>query len=387
MKYAERINKLPPYLFAAIEELKAKKRKEGVDLIPLGIGDPDLPTPNFIIDVLVKEARNPKNHQYPTSQGEEWFRQAVARWYKNRFRVTLDPETQAMNLIGAKEGISNITRAFVNAGETVLVPDPGYPVYANGSTILIDAVPFAMPLYEKNGFKPVFSDIPSPILKKARFMFLNYPNNPTAAVADRAFLKEAVDFANEHNIIICYDNAYSEFSFGDYTSPSILQVQGGENHIEIHSCSKTFCMTGHRVGFAVGNPDLIAGLKKVKSQIDSGCPMYIQRAACAGLDSYTSQKKPKEVQAFMDEYKKRRDVLVDGLNRIGLPCKKPDATFYVWVKCPGSSMEFTKKVLETGVVITPGIGFGKYGEGYVRFALTQPINRIKEAIERMRGVI
>jgi LL-diaminopimelate aminotransferase len=381
-EFADRVKRLPPYLFAEIERLIKEKREQGVDLISLSIGDPDLPPPKFVIDALKAEVADLKNHNYSFSQGEPFFRQAVADWYKTRFHVDLEQE-QVVALLGSKEGIANIGRAYVNAGDRVLVPDPAYPVYANATTILNDGVAVSMPLLEENEFKPDFDDVNA---EKAKMMFLNYPNNPTAAAVDKAFLREAVDFAIDNDIILCYDNAYSEISFDGYKPPSILEIDGAMDvAVEFHSCSKTFNMTGDRIAFAVGNKQLIGGLTKVKSQVDSGPPVYIQKVAAKALASYVNDKQPDFLEKQNDVYRERRDVLVETLCDIGFQCQKPRATFYVWVNCKGDSMDFATRLLNAGVAVTPGVGFGKYGEGYVRMTFTQPVGRIKEACERIRN--
>jgi len=381
IEFAHRIRKLPPYVFAEMEKLITEKKNQGIDLISLSIGDPDLPPPTFVLDALREEAANPKNHNYSFSQGEPNFRQAVANWYKKRFHINVKPETEVIALIGSKEGIANIARAFINPGDHVLVPDPAYPVYANGSTLLNDGIPVAMPLLEENGFKP---DIESVKEENSKMMFLNYPNNPTGATVDEAFLKQIVEFAEENNLIVCYDNAYSEITFNGYKAPSILEVEGAmEVAIEFHSCSKTFNMTGDRIAFAVGNKQLISGLTKIKSQIDSGPPVYIQRVAARALETYEIDTQPEFLEKNNQTYRERRDVLVKCLASMGFKCNKPKGTFYVWLNCKGDSMEFAKKLLDVGVVVTPGIGFGKYGENYVRFSLTQPQEKIEEACERM----
>jgi len=388
LKYANRINRLPPYIFVEIEQLKKEKKRQGIDLISLGIGDPDLPTPDLILNELIKQVRYPENQNYPTSMGEQDFREAVQRWYKVRFNIEFDADNEVSNLIGGKEGIANIARAYVNPGDIVLCPSPGYPVYENGATKLCDGEPFLVPLLEENNFLPEFETIDSNILKKAKLLYLNYPNNPTGATAPKAFLKEAVDYAEDYNFIIVYDNPYSEFTFDDYNAPSILQID--QNHIELNSASKMFCMTGFRCGWAVGHEDIIKGIRKVKSQIDSGSPRFIQKAVIKGLNEYKSVKKPKIVKDIIKTYEKRRDALIKGLNEIGWKAEKPKATFYVWSHIPEgetNSMNFVKKLIDVGVVLTPGAGFGKFGEGFVRFALTQPIIKIKEALERIEKII
>jgi LL-diaminopimelate aminotransferase len=380
VEFAERVKRLPPYLFAEIERLIKEKKAQGVDLISLSIGDPDLPPPKFVIDALKAEVADLKNHNYSFSQGEPFFRQAVADWYKKRFHVDLEQE-QVVALLGSKEGIANIGRAFVNAGDRILVPDPAYPVYANATTILNDGVPVSMPLLEENGFKPDFDAVDP---GKVKMMFLNYPNNPTAATVDKAFLREAVGFAADNNIIVCYDNAYSEISFDGYKPPSILEIDGATDvAVEFHSCSKTFSMTGDRIAFAVGNEQFISGLTKVKSQVDSGPPVYIQKVAAKALHSYVSDELPEFLKKNNQIYAKRRDVLVDRLCRMGFECEKPKATFYVWTNCKSNSMEFATKLLDVGVAVTPGIGFGIHGENYVRFSLTQPKERILKACDRI----
>lgn len=379
-EYAERIKRLPPYLFAELEKLMREKRCCGVDLISLSIGDPDLPPPDFVVDALKEEVANLKNHNYSFSQGEPDFRAAVTGWCKKRFNVDLAHD-QVVALLGSKEGLANVARAFVNPGDKVLVPDPAYPVYANGSTILCDGIAVPMPLLEENNFKPDFDAINA---QGAKMMFLNYPNNPTAATVDKKFLKEAVDFAKDNNLMLCYDNAYSEITYDGYTAPSILEVDDAiDVAIEFHSLSKTFNMTGDRIGFAVGNKQLIDGLTQVKTQIDSGPPVYTQRAAVKALAAYKSRDPPEFLQKNNQILKERRDLLVDTLCKIGYEVERTKATFYVWVNCRCSSMEFAAKLLDVGVAVTPGIGFGKYGEGYTRITFTQPKERIKEACDRI----
>lgn len=379
-EYAERIKRLPPYLFAEMEKTIKEKKAQGIDLISLSIGDPDLPPPQFILDALKQEATNPKNHNYSFSQGEPDFREAVVGWYKKRFNVDL-AQDQVVALLGSKEGIANIARAFINPGDHVLVPDPSYPVYANGSAILCDGTVMPMPLLEENGFLP---DLEALDARRVKMLFLNYPNNPTAAVADKKLLKQAVEFAKDNNIILCYDNAYSEITYDGYRAPSVLEVDGAVDvAVEFHSLSKTFNMTGDRIGFAVGNKQLVSGLAKVKSQIDSGPPVYTQKVAVQALASYKTGEPPDFLRGNNQILQERRDLLVDTLCRIGYRCDKPKATFYVWVNCRGDSMQFTKKLLDAGVAVTPGVGFGKYGEGYVRITFTQPKERIVEACNRI----
>jgi len=388
IELAERVKKLPPYIFAELEKIINEKKSQGIDLISLSIGDPDLPPPKFVLEALAEESSNPNNHNYSFSQGEPEFKEAIAEWYSGRFGVDLDPKSEVIALIGSKEGLANIARAFVNPGDKVLVPNPAYPVYANGATILSEGIPVDMPLLEENDFKPNVDSLAERDLKNVKMMFLNYPNNPTGSVMDMETLERIVEFAKENDIIVCYDNAYSEITFDGYKAPSILEADGAkEVAIEFHSCSKTFSMTGDRIGFAVGNRNIIGGLLKVKAQIDSGPPRYTQRVAIRALKSYVNGEPPEYVKNIAKIYGERRDELLKGLKRLGLECRKPLATFYVWVKCGGNSMEFSQKLLDAGVVTTPGIGFGKYGEGYVRFSVTQSKERIREACERMEKIL
>ncbi len=320
--------------------------------------------------------------------GEEDYRAAIARWYKVRFGLGLDLDKEVSHVMGGKEGVANIARAFINPGDIVLCPNPGYPVYANGGTKLCDGEPYLMPLTKKNNFLPDLEVIDTDILKKAKLMYLNYPNNPTGAIAPIEYLKKVADFAEDYKFIIVYDNPYSEFTFDDYIAPTILQIS--QEHVEINSASKMFNMTGFRCGWIAGNADIIAGLRKVKSQIDSGGSIFIQKAVIKGLNEFKSEKKPEIVQKSMTIYQERRDVLIKGLNDMGWKTDKPKATFYVWTQLPEgeeNSMEFVKKLINVGVIITPGTGFGEYGEGFVRFALTQPVERIKEALERIKSVL
>jgi len=377
--YADRINSLPPYLFAAIDKAKAESIKKGVDVINLSIGDPDMPTPPHIVEAMKKALDNPAHHRYPSYEGMLSFRTAAAGWYKKTMNVDLNPEEEVLTLIGSKEGIAHIPLAFLNPGEISLVPDPAYPVYNIGS-ILADGKPYKMPLMAENDFLPDLEAIPSGIAKKAKIMFLNYPNNPTSATASLKFFEEVVDFATENEIIVIHDNAYSEMTYDGYKAPSFLNVGGAkEVGIEVHSLSKTYNMTGWRLGFAVGNRDILAGLGKVKTNVDSGAFEAVQEAGTAALSG--SQDCVREMNRI---YKERLDALLAGLTELALAVKTPKATFYVWTHVNGSSSDFATMLLEkAGIVATPGIGFGEYGEGYIRFALTQPVDRINEAVERM----
>ncbi|MBM7855731.1 LL-diaminopimelate aminotransferase [Desulfohalotomaculum tongense] len=379
---AERIKNLPPYLFARIEKLIAEKKEQGVDVISLGIGDPDLPTPGHIIEELKKEAENPANHQYPSSVGMLSYRQAVADFYQKRFGVELDAKSEVVALIGSKEGIAHISWCYLNPGDVVLVPDPGYPVYAGGA-ILAGAEPYAVKLKEENGFKPNYADIPSEVARKAKMMFINYPNNPTGATADVKFFEETVAFAKEYNILVCHDNAYSEIAFDGYRPPSFLEARGAkEVGIEFGSVSKPYNMTGWRIGWAAGHPEVVEALGRLKSNLDSGQFQAVQYAAIKGLTG--PQDALKKNVAIYDE---RRKVVVEGLNALGWNVQAPKATFYVWAPVPKgyTSASFAEYVIEkTGVVITPGNGYGESGEGYFRISLTIPKERLEEAFRRMK---
>ena len=381
---AKRIQALPPYLFAEIDRKKRAALAKGVDLIDLGIGDPDIPTPGRIIERLAETATKPANHRYPSSSGMMEFRQAVADWYGKRFGVTLDPATEVVSLIGSKEGVANMAVAYVDPGDVVLVPTPGYPVYEIGTNFNGGEV-FFMPLRRENGFLPDLSSIPADVLGRAKMMWLNYPNNPTGAVADETFLKEAVDFARRHNIVLCHDAAYTELGFDGYRAPSILQVDGAkEVAIEFHSLSKTFNMTGWRIAMAVGCPELVATLGQVKSNVDSGVFQPVQEAAVLALEHAEEFLEP-----IREVYQERRDTLLNGLHQAGFELPAPRATFYVWLPVPGgwTSTDFTARLLdEAGIVTTPGNGFGEPGEGFIRLTLCSPADRLKEAVERLRQV-
>jgi len=383
--YAERINSLPPYLFAEIDRKKREVENRGVDIIDMGVGDPDLPTPSHIVDALCKAAAEPENQRYPSYEGMFAFREAVAEWYRRRKHVSLDPDSEVLTLIGSKEGIAHSTFAFLNTGDIALVPDPAYPVYKN-AVIMAGSIPFSMPLTEDNGFKPDFERIDAEIAKNAKLMFLNYPNNPTTATADEEFFKDVVDFAYEHDIMVLHDNPYSELTFDGYEAPSFLRVNGAkEVGIEFNSLSKTYNMTGWRIGFAVGNPEILNGLRLVKTNIDSGTFQAIQVAGIAALTGSQDC-----IRANLAVYRARRDALAAGLKSAGIEVSKPKATFYLWVRVPDgyTSMQFSMSLLErAGVVVTPGIGFGEYGEGFVRFSLCLDIERIKEACERIIDIL
>lgn len=382
VEYADRIKSLPPYLFAAIDEMKRKAIERGVDIINLGVGDPDLPTPRPIIERLQRAAENPQYHQYPSYEGMLSFRQAVAGWYKRRFNVSLDPRSEVLTLIGSKEGIGHVPLAFVNPGDIVLVPSPGYPVYPV-ATSFAGGTPHIMPLIKKNGFLPDLDIIPADIARRAKLMFLNSPNNPTSAVMTTSYFKRVVDFAREHRILVCHDAAYSEIFFDGKRPASFLEVEGAKDvGIEFHSLSKTFNMTGWRIGFAVGNRAAVAGLGKVKSNLDSGVFQAIQEAGIAAL-----QLDEQLTAGLRTTYQERRDVIVPDLQKLGLEVEMPTAAFYVWIGVPKgyTSSSFTAHLLErAGIVTTPGNGFGEPGEGYVRMTITTSKERLAEAAERIR---
>jgi LL-diaminopimelate aminotransferase len=381
---AKRIEQIPPYLFAEIDKKKEELRQKGIDLIDLGIGDPDLPTPKPIIERLRIAAENPKNHRYPSYEGMVEFRTAVAQWYARRFSVTLDPRTEVLSLIGSKEGIAHIPLAFVNPGDYVLVPTPGYPVY-RVSTVFAGGTPYFLPLRKENGFLPILSEIPEKVAERARILFINYPNNPTSAIAERPFFEEVVAFARRYQILVCHDAAYSEVAFDGYQPLSFLEVKGGkEVGIEFHSLSKTFNMTGWRIGFAVGNAEILAGLGRVKTNIDSGLFQAIQEAGVEALNHFDTP-----LPEIISTYERRRDILVKGLREIGLEVDKPKATFYLWIQVPSAytSAQFTALLMEqAGIVSTPGNGFGEEGEGYIRMAMTVDETRLREAIQRLKKI-
>jgi len=368
MKVARRVEKLPPYLFVEISKKIAEKRARGEEIISFGIGDPDIPTPPHIIEKLCQAAREPANHRYPESEGLPQLREAIAGWYERRFGVSLDPETEVLPLLGSKEGIGHMAFCFAEPGDTVLVPDPGYPVYSVG-TILAGAQPYYMPLVAKNDFLPDLRRIPESVLRKTTLMWLNYPNNPTAAVADLDFYNRVVDFARQHDICVCHDGPYSEVAYDGYRPVSFLEADGArEVGVEFHSLSKSYNMTGWRVGMAVGNATMIDALKRLKSNLDSGIPQAIQYAAIEALTG------PQDcIEEHNAVYQRRRDLVVDILSRMGLQVSVPQASLYVWAKVPTgyTSVEFANDLLEkVGVVVTPGTGYGRNGEGYVRLSLT-----------------
>ncbi|MDD5665240.1 MAG: LL-diaminopimelate aminotransferase [Candidatus Omnitrophica bacterium] len=380
---SKKLQSLPPYLFLEIDKAKRKARAEGRDIIDLGIGDPDQPTPKYIIDNLYKASLDPANHRYALDQGMPVLRRSISLWYKKIFNVVLDANSEILPLIGSKEGIAHFPLAFLNPGDYSLVPDPCYPPY-KGGTILAGGKVYLMPLLSSNGFLPDFKKIPDGILKKAKIMFLNYPNNPTGATAGKDFFREAIIFARRHKVIIVSDLAYSQMSYDGYRPPSMLESKGARDVvIEFHSFSKTYNMTGWRVGWACGNEKLVSALAKVKSNIDSGIFSAIQLAAVSALEGGFGH-----MQDMCSLYQKRRDVLIKGLNSLGWQVSSPKATFYLWIKVPKKydSIKFAEMILkQADIVVTPGVGFGRYGEGYIRMALTVSKDRMQEAIGRLKN--
>jgi LL-diaminopimelate aminotransferase len=381
MDLAKRLDRLPPYLFVEINQKIAELRAKGEEVISFAMGDPDLATPSHIIECICQAARDPANHRYPQTAGLSELRRAIAEWYETRFGVSLDADKEVLPLIGSKEGIGHMALCFIEPGNMALVPDPGYPPYYLG-TILAGGEPYFMPLREENDFLPDFEAIPAGVADKAKLMWLNYPNNPTGAVAGLDFFEKAVCFAQQHTLVICHDAPYTEVTFDGYKPPSFMQIPGARKiGVEFHSLSKTHHMTGWRTGMVVGNADIINALFKVKSNLDSGIPRAIQYAAVEALRG--SQKHIAERNAILQQ---RRDKLVEVLNEIGLKAMRPRATFYIWAKIPQeyTSVDFTNKLLdEAKIAVTPGIGYGKEGRSYVRFSLTIPDDRFEQGISRL----
>lgn len=381
MKLARRVEQLPPYLFARISELIAQQRAKGVDVISFGIGDPDLPTPGYILDSLKQAAEQPANHRYPETEGLPEFRQAVSRWYQRRHGVSLDPETEIISLIGSKEGIAHLPLCLIDPGDVALITDPGYPVYEIG-TMFCGGETVKVALREADGWLPRFEAIPADVAARAKVIWLNYPNNPTGAVADLPFFERAVTWAREHDVVIAHDLAYSEVAYDGYLPPSILEVPRARDvAIEFNSLSKTFNMTGWRIGMAVGNAELVGALRRVKSNVDSGVPQAVQQMAITALDG------PGE--AIMERnaiYQRRRDRMVEVLRALGLHVDPPRASLYVWARLPAgeSAAAYAQRLVEeTGVVVTPGTGYGAAGEGYIRLSLTIADERLEEGLRRL----
>lgn len=383
MRLARRVEQLPPYLFATISKKIAEQRARGVDVISFGIGDPDLPTPPHVVDALCEAARDPSNHRYPETEGLPEFREAVAAWYERRFGVRLDPSSEVCSLIGSKEGIGHAALCFIDPGDVALVPDPAYPVYAIG-TMFAGGETYPLPLYERNGFLPDLDAVPTDVARRARVLWLNYPNNPTGACADLAFFERVVSFARRHDLWVCHDMAYSDVAYDGYRPPSFLEAPGAKDvGVEFNSLSKTYNMTGWRIGMVVGNATLVDAIMRVKSNLDSGAPQAIQRMAIAALTG------PQDViEEHNRRYQRRRDRLVPALRRLGLRVTPPKATLYVWAGLPEGmrSVEYAERLLdETGVVVTPGVGYGPAGEGYIRLSLTIPDDRLEEGVRRLEA--
>lgn len=382
MKVSERLEKIPPYLFAEIDRKIAEAKAKGIDVISLGIGDPDTPTLQPVVDAMHTAIDNPVNHDYPPYNGTEAFRKAACKWMKNRFGVELNPDTEMLCNIGSKEAIAHVFFAFVDKGDYTLVPDPGYPVYKN-ATIFAGGTPYSMPLLEENGFLPDLDAIPEDVAQKSKLMFLNYPNNPTGAVATKEFFKKAVDFCKKYDILLCSDMAYSEMTYDGYKAPSVLEVDGAMDvTLEFYSHSKSYNMTGWRVGFVCGNAQAVKALGTIKNNIDSGTFKAIQDAAIAAFEVDSSY-----VDNLNKMYQERRDVMEAGLKELGWDIKPSKATFYIWIPVPKgmTSESFATKMLEdAAIVVPPGNGYGKCGEGYIRIALTKDVEVLKECISRMK---
>ena len=382
MKTSQRLEKIPPYLFAQIDKKIDEAKEKGINIISLGIGDPDMPTLPNIVGAMHEAIYKPENHDYPPYQGTKEFRKASANWMKKRFNVELDYDSEMLALIGSKEGLAHIFFAFVDSNDIVLVPDPGYPVYKNG-TILAGGEIYLMPLLAQNNFLPNFEKIPPEIAKRAKLMFLNYPNNPTGAVADLEFYQKAVDFAKKYDILICNDQAYSEMTYDNYIASSILEIEGAKDcAIEFYSHSKSYNMTGWRIGFACGNKEAIKALGTIKNNIDSGVFKAIQEA---GIEAYNTPKS--EIEKLNKIYQKRRNIVENALKELGWNIKPTKGTFYLWLPTPNNmpSADFCEMLIErTGVVVVPGVGYGENGEGYFRIALTKDEKTIQEAMERIK---
>ena len=379
---AKRLGLIPPYLFAEIDRKVQEKKRAGVDVISLGIGDPDLPTPKRIVSVLQESAADPANHRYPSYFGLPELRAAIAHWYRDRFAVTLDPDSEVLPTLGSKDGISHVPLALVDPGDVVLAPDPGYTVYVTGALVAAGE-PYIMPLTAKNNWLPDLDAIPPPVAERARLMWLNYPNNPTAAVADREFLERAVQFCIRHGIVLCHDAPYSEIAFGGYRPLSLFEIDGAKGvGLEFHSLSKTYNMTGWRIGWVCGRADLVRLIGQLKTNIDSGIFQAVQWAGIEALNGGED-----ETRAACEVYERRHRLVADTLNSLGWSIKPPRATFYVWAPVPPGydSIGFAGHVLdEVGVNITPGVGFGAHGEGYFRLSVTAPDARLEEAMSRLR---
>ena len=383
MRLSKRMQTLSPYLFVEINKKIAEKKAKGEEVISFAIGDPDMPTPSHIIDRLCQEAHDPANHRYPETIGLPALRQTIAEWYKVRFGVSLDPDKEILPLLGAKEGIAHIAFCFIDEGDLALVPDPAYPVYSICAT-LAGGKPYYLPLKEENNFLPDLDAIPEYTLKKAKLLWINYPNNPTGAVAGLDFFNRVVEFARKNDIAVCHDGPYTEVAYDGYQPASFLQAEGAmEVGVEFHSLSKSYNMTGWRIGMVVGNAIMIDALNRLKSNMDSGIPQAIQYAAIEALT--VSQECISEHNAV---YQQRRDLVVETLNKIGLEASLPKASLYIWAKVPDgyNSVDFTADLLEqVGVAVTPGVGYGSNGEGYVRLSLTIPDALLLKGLSKLAG--
>ncbi|MBN1917604.1 MAG: LL-diaminopimelate aminotransferase [Verrucomicrobia bacterium] len=383
---AARLKVLPPYLFVRIDTLKKAMIAKGIDVIDFGIGDPDTATPGAVVEACAAAAHDPANHKYPSNWGMPAFREAAAMWMRDHYGVTCDPAKEILSLLGTKEAIGHIPLAFVNPEDVVLITDPGYPVYRS-ATALAGATPYFIPLREANGFLPDYGTVPSDVARRARLMYINYPNNPTAAVADKAFFERTVEFARANDIIVVHDAAYLEIAYDGYTPQSFLAVEGAmEVGVEFHSLSKTFNMAGWRTGWAAGNADVLAGLAKVKSNLDSGMFQAVQLASVEALSGRLASWHAELIAL----YTKRRDILCDGLNAVGWKVAKPRASFYVWARVPEgmtSDQTATELLEHGGVVVIPGTGYGENGEGYIRMSITLDAARIEEGVRRIREVV
>ncbi len=381
MRFSRRMDNLAPYLFAELERKIAEKRSSGVDVISLGIGDPDLPTPAYIVEEMQRQVADPANHRYPSNWGHREFREAAAAFYRRRFGVEIDPEAEVFPLLGAKEGLAHICFALLDPGDVALVPDPGYPVYAGGS-ILAGADVYYLTLRPESGFLPDLDSVPEEVARRAKVLFIGYPNNPTAAVVEDDFFTRVVAFARKYDLAVVHDNAYSELTYDGYVAPSFLATPGAkEVGVEFFSFSKPFNMTGWRTGFAVGNREILAHLWRLKTNMDSGMFDALQRTSAFILNGSWDF-----VREMCAVYRRRRDLLAEALVRVGMEVPKPKATIYMWIPVPPgyTSLSFSEHVLEqAGVVVTPGSGYGPAGEGFFRLSLTTPDDRIAEAVERI----
>ncbi|MDR7434334.1 MAG: LL-diaminopimelate aminotransferase [Armatimonadota bacterium] len=378
---SKRLQRVPSYLFSDLDRKQEALQAQGMDVINLGVGDPDLPPPPHVVEALRQALNEPANHRYPPYAGTKEFREAVAQWYQRRFGVSLDPDREVLALIGSKEGLAHLPWALLDPGDVALVPDPGYPVYKT-AVLLADGEPFPVPLDPQSGFLPDLETIPPEIARRAKVFFLNYPNNPTAGVATKEFFRDLVKFAQDYGIILVQDNSYSEIAYDGYRPPSLLEVEGAkEVGIEFHSLSKTYCITGWRIGFVVGNPKVVGALGKLKTNLDSGVFRAIQHAGTVALNGPQD-----EVLKRLEVFQRRRDLVVNRLRELGWEVPLPKATFYIWLRTPDGSTArtFAETVLmRTGVVVTPGSGYGERGEGYVRLSITVPDARLEEALNRI----